>query len=385
MLAGVADLVGTLAAVANGGTFTVAGSTFQNDGLLVAANHDHLLVTSAISGGTGLIEVGGSAVARFTAAISADQTLVFTDGTGTLQLTNPGSFGATLTYFHGGNTIDLAGVIASQASWQAGTGGEPGALSIFNGATLLATLAIAGDYSEATFNVSPDGAGGSTITVTGPAPCFAAGTRVLTPKGGVAVERLREGDVVVTVAGGKERIQWIGYRHVDCRRHWNPERVLPVRIAAHAFGQGRPRRPLLLSPDHSVFVEGVLIPIRFLVNEQTIRQIEMASVSYFHIELERHEVVLAEGLPVETYLETGGRDAFANAGGATHLHPDFAPDEARVAMIWQSYGYAPLLGRNGELERTMRMLAIQAAMLGSEAGAHRRRGRVGTLSRSGAA
>ncbi len=128
-----------------------------------------------------------------------------------------------------------------------------------------------------------------------------------------------------------------------------------------------------------MFVEGVLIPIRFLVNEQTIRQIDMASVSYFHIELERHEAVLAEGLPVETYLETGGRDAFANAGGATQLHPDFAPDEARVAMIWQSYGYAPLLGRNGELERTIRMLGTQAGMLGCEAGARRRKGRAGGL------
>jgi len=375
VLAGVADLHGTLAAVANGGTFTVAGSTFQNDGLLVAGNHDHLLVTSAISDGTGVIEIGGSAVARFTAAIGAGQTLVFTDGTGTLQLTDPDSFGATLTFFHGGNTIDLAGVIASGASWQAGPGDQPGALSIFNGATLLATLAIAGDYSEATFNVNPDGAGGTAITVSGPAPCFVAGTRILTPKGGLAVERLREGDVVLTATGGRERIQWIGYRTIDCRRHYNPERVHPVRIAAHAFGQDRPRRPLLLSPDHSVFVEGVLIPIRFLVNEQTIRQIDMASVSYFHIELERHEVVLAEGLPVETYLETGGRDAFANGGGAMHVHPDFAPSEARVAMIWQSRGYAPLLGRNGELERTVRMLGVQAAMLGREAGRQGRRGR----------
>lgn len=375
VLAGVTDLHGTLAAVANGGTFTVAGGTLQNDGLLVAGNHDHLLVSSAISDGTGIIEIGSSAVARFTAAIGTGQTLVFTDGTGTLQLADPSSFGATLTFFHGGNTIELAGMIADNASWQAGSGDLPGALSIFNGATLLATLAIAGDYSEATFNVNPDGAGGSAITVTGPAPCFAAGTRILTPKGAVAVERLRQRDVVLTVRGGRERIQWIGYRTVDCRRHWNPERVLPVRIAAHAFGQDRPRRPLLLSPDHSVFVEEVLIPIRFLVNGQTIRQIDMESVSYFHIELERHEVVLAEGLPVETYLETGGRDAFANAGGVTQLHPDFAPDEARVAMIWRSYGYAPLLGNNGELERTVRMLEVQAAMLRHGRGTQRRRGR----------
>ena len=199
--------------------------------------------------------------------------------------------------------------------------------------------------------------------------CFTAGTRILTPRGGVAVERLREGGVVVTVTGKRARIQWIGRRNVDCQRHVNRERVLPIRIASHAFGQDRPKRPLLLSPDHSVFVEGVLIPIKFLANGSTIRQIEVNTVSYFHIELERHEVVLAEGLPVETYLETGGRNAFANASGAMQLHPDFAPDEGRVAMIWRSFGYAPLIGSNGEFERVTRMLEIQAAMLRRQHGA----------------
>jgi hypothetical protein len=371
-LGGVIDLRGTIKAIANGGTFTVVGNTLQNDGVLIAGNHEHLLVNTAISNGTGAIEIRGGAVACFTAAIGVGQTLVFADDTGTLQLASPSSFGATLTYFHAGNTIDLAGITATTATWQMGVDPQPGALSIFNGATLLATLSIAGDYSAATFHVNPDNAGGSTITVTGPAPCFAAGTRILTPRGAVAVERLRQGDLVLTVSGGRERIRWIGYRDVDCRRHINRERVLPIRIAAHAFGEDRPRRPLLLSPDHSVFVEGVLIPVRFLVNGSTIRQTDADTVSYFHIELDRHEVVLADGLPVETYLETGGRKAFANAAGAMQLHPDFAPVEARVAMIWQALGYAQLLGRNGEYERTVRMLAMQAAMLGCQSRAHRR-------------
>jgi hypothetical protein len=258
----------------------------------------------------------------------------------------------------------LAGITATAAAWQTGVGVQPGSLSIFNGTTLLATLAIAGDYSAANFHVSSDDAGGSVITVTGPAPCFARGTRILTPRGNVAVEQLHEGDMVLTVRGALERIRWIGYRDIECRRHINRERILPVRVAAHAFGQDRPQRPLLLSPDHSVFVEGVLIPVRFLENGSTIQQIDVDVVSYFHIELDRHEVVLAEGLPVETYLETGGRKAFANAAGPMQLHPDFAPDDALVAMIWRSFGYAPLLGANGEYERTMRMLAMQAAMLG---------------------
>lgn len=375
-LAGVTDLQGTIEAIASGGTFSIAGNALQNDGMLIAGNHEHLLVDTAISSGAGTTAISGSAVARFTAAIDAGQTLVFADDTGTLQLTDPSSFGGTLVRFQAGNTIDLAGITATTATWQAGVGAQPGALSILNGTTLLATLAIAGDYSAAIFQVNPDSAGGSAITVTGPAPCFAAGTRILTPRGAVAVERLHEGDTVLTVMGKRERIRWIGYRDVDCRRHINRERVLPIRIAAHAFGQDRPRRPLLLSPDHSVFVEGVLIPVRFLVNGSTIQQMAVATMSYFHIELDRHEVVLAEGLPVETYLETGGRRAFANADGAMQLHPDFAPDEARVAMIWRSFGYAPLLGCNGEYERTVRMLTMQAALLGREAGPRGRRRRV---------
>jgi Hint domain len=307
-------------------------------------------------------------VARFTTTVAATQSLAFADDTGTLQITNPSSFGATIFAFRVGNTIDLAGINATSASW------APGALSIFNGTTLLATLAIAGDYSAATFHVNSDGANGSAITVGAPAPCFAAGSRILTPRGNVAIERLREGDMVLTVSGKHERIQWIGYRHVDCRRHISPKRALPIRIAAHAFGQDRPKRPLLLSPDHSVYVEGVLIPIKFLVNDGTILQIDVDAVSYFHIELDRHEIVLAEGLPVETYLETGGRNAFANTGEVMQLHPDFAPDEARVAMIWQSFGYAPLIGSDGELERTMRMLEIQADLLCTPLRRRRRRG-----------
>jgi hypothetical protein len=90
-------------------------------------------------------------------------------------------------------------------------------------------------------------------------------------------------------------------------------------------------------------------------------------VTYYHVELPRHDVVLAEGLPAETYLETGARCAFENGGGAVQLHPDFAPDEVRVGMVWQSFGYAPLIGQDGQLERVRARLALQAQMLGYQA------------------
>jgi hypothetical protein len=116
-----------------------------------------------------------------------------------------------------------------------------------------------------------------------------------------------------------------------------------------------------------VFVEDVLIPIKHLVNGTTVTQIDVASVTYYHIELPRHDVVLAEGLPTETYLETGARFAFENGGGALQLHPDFAPDEARVGMVWQNFSYAPLIGSDGQLDRVRVRLALQAQMLGQQA------------------
>ena len=220
-----------------------------------------------------------------------------------------------------------------------------------------------------TLSVS-DGIAGSpttdTTTSVAIVPCFAAGTRIATPRGAIPVERLREGDTVLTVSGRTQPIQWIGCRTLDCNRHMSPERVKPIRIAPHAFGENRPRRALLLSPDHSVFVEDVLIPIKHLVNGATVTQIDVATVTYYHVELPRHDVVLAEGLPAETYLETGGRFAFENGGGAMQLHPDFAPDEARVGMVWQNFGYAPLIGTDGQLDRVRVRLALQALMLGHQ-------------------
>jgi hypothetical protein len=68
-------------------------------------------------------------------------------------------------------------------------------------------------------------------------------------------------------------------------------------------------------------------------------------------------------LPTETYLETGARFAFENGGDALELHPNFAPDEARVGMVWRNFSYAPLIGADGQLERVRGRLALQALML----------------------
>ncbi len=178
--------------------------------------------------------------------------------------------------------------------------------------------------------------------------CYRRGSRIATVAGMVAVEDLREGVVVRTHKGGAAAITWIGHRHIDCRRHTAPRQVWPVRIRAGAFGAGRPCRDLFLSPDHAVFVDGVLIPIKHLINDASIAQIETDDVTYYHVELPCHDVLLAEGLPAESYLDIGDRSGFANGDGALALYPDFA------SRTWDASGCAPLVVTGPVLEAVRR-------------------------------
>ena len=158
-------------------------------------------------------------------------------------------------------------------------------------------------------------------------PCFAAGTRILTPRGEIAVEDLREGDLVTTFSGRgpvHKPITWIGQMRESLERHPNPEKAAPVRIRAGAVAENIPHRDLLVSPDHAICLDGVLIPAKELVNDATIvQELDFGEVHYFHIELEQHDILLAEGLTAESYLDTGNRDAFA----AYRVTPFVAQDE----------------------------------------------------------
>jgi hypothetical protein len=143
-------------------------------------------------------------------------------------------------------------------------------------------------------------------------------------RGDVPVEDLVVGDTVVLHDGGTAPVVWLGYRTIDLDRHARPEAVLPIVIDAGAIDDGIPVRDLIVSPDHAFYLDGVLIPAKTLVNGATIRQLRRSEVTYFHVELPQHAIILAEGMAAESYLETGNRPAFENGGDAIILHPDFA-------------------------------------------------------------
>jgi len=192
-------------------------------------------------------------------------------------------------------------------------------------------------------------------------PCFAAGTRVMTARGEVPVEALRAGDLVVTLGrrGAWLRpVRWIGRRRVDGRRHPRPEAVLPVRIRAGALGPGTPHRDLRVSPDHALFLDGVLVPAAALVDGETILQ-EAAGgpVTYYHVELDAHDLLLAEGAPAESWLDCGNRHQFDNAGVVVALHARFEADRASAERCAElALPGTPALGR--VLERLARRRAV---------------------------
>jgi autotransporter-associated beta strand protein len=316
--------------------------------------------------------VGALAIAGTgTVALDADNT--FQGGisiqSGTLDLAHTGAAGGGAIRFDPG-VLEFAASAAPHVALENFTtadgivveGFAPTGHGFQNG-----TLTLDGANGNITLDLPGATAGAVTVATTAggnvdignvPAPCFAGGTRILTTRGEIPVEHLREGDLAMTVSGTARAIRWIGHRRVHCDRHPRPHDVWPVCVLADAFATGQPRRDLRLSPDHSVFIDGALVPIRYLINGGTIRQLRVAEVTYYHTELPVHDVILAEGLPCESYLDTGNRGAFANGGACVRMHPDFA------SRLWDGDACAPLVLGGPRLIAARRRVLAQAASLG---------------------
>jgi hypothetical protein len=386
---------GTISLTASGSTPLIASTSFSNAGTLAVGGGDHATVANGFSN-TGAVAVSSAGKLMFTTSnnsilsnaatidvasagslvvgaslagsgeitlatfgvadmFDTGNTVVFQDGKGTLRLEAPATFGGHIAGFQKGDKIDLPGQAVTKVSY-GGSTTAGGVLTVDNGTTVVASLNLLGNYTTGfTFGFTTDGGTGNDITVA----CYAEGTCIRTTTGEIAVEALRVGDRLPVVLGGRwARVRWIGHRRVDCRRHPKPEEVWPVRVQAGAFGTGAPHRDLLLSPDHAVLVGGVLIPIRYLMNGATIAQEPLDSVSYWHVELRRHGVILAEGLPCESFLDTGNRGAFENGGAVVQAHPDFA------LGVWKRRSCAPLVLSGPVLTAAKARLLARANALG---------------------
>ena len=315
-------------------------------------------VQAVFSGGleTGSIISGGGRLALQDASGAAEP-VVFAGSGGVLELDFVPVVPFAATGFVAGDKIDLG--LGSYSS--ASTVSAAGDLVTVNANGATITLDLVGTAGAA-FQLTSATAGSNVYTELSEVACYAAGTRIRTPSGESDVATLAPDDIVVTASGRQCPIKWIGHRIVDCRRHPEPEKVWPIQILAGAFGPQTPDRDLFLSPDHAVFAQGVLIPVKHLINGASITQVERGEIAYFHIELDQHDVILADNLPCESYLDNGSRSAFANGGAVLQLHPDFSPAE-RCEAVGETLGYAPLRIIGAEVEHVRAKLQRRAARL----------------------
>ncbi len=210
-----------------------------------------------------------------------------------------------------------------------------------------------------------DGSGSASNLVTSTVnevACFVAATRIRTADGEVAVEDLRIGDHVMTLSGAARAIKWIGVRAYDGRFIRGNRDVLPIRVRAGALGDHVPSRDLLISPRHALYLEGVLIEARDLVNGVSIVQAEKVDrVDYFHIELESHDVIFAEGAQAETFIDNDSRTMFQNVADYFALYPD----EGKKRRAKKSF--APRRDEGFEIEAARQKIAERAGLVATSA------------------
>jgi len=165
--------------------------------------------------------------------------------------------------------------------------------------------------------------------------CFLRGTGVLTTSGEVAVEDLKIGDALITSAGPRP-LKWVGIRTLTKGggTSWHPA-VAPVRIAKSALGDEVPHRDLLVSPDHGMWINDLLIPAKHLVNGRSVTQPnfdDLETLEYFLVDVGEHAVIVAEGAEAESFRYNGSKVACDNYadyekmyGAARAVMPAFAP------------------------------------------------------------
>ncbi len=186
-------------------------------------------------------------------------------------------------------------------------------------------------------------------------PCYCRGTRILTERGEIPVELLVIGETVVTRKNVARPIKWIGRRSYSGRFAQSGRVALPICIKANALDENLPRRDLWISPNHAMYLDGVLIEARDLVNGVSIVQPErLENVEYFHVELDSHDVIIAEGALSESFLDDDSRGMFHNAQGYYDLYPNGAVVLARYC--------APRLSEGYEVEAIRRKIELRAGL-----------------------
>jgi hypothetical protein len=170
--------------------------------------------------------------------------------------------------------------------------------------------------------------------------CFLKGTTIRTVDGDRKIEDLAVGDLLPTVFGGIRPIQWIGrysFKKSDRAKAWVRD-IRPVRVSRSALGPDIPHADLYVTQAHALLIDGILVPVCHLINDTSITlydPAELEALEFFHIKLELHDVIYAEGAPCETLVSVDENAA----NFAEYLRQYGSPmiEDARCAP-WVGYG-----------------------------------------------
>jgi len=244
------------------------------------------------------------------------------------------------TTINSGGVLSLDGFEADFEGLKISVGGKIEIQGIGNGSVYVTTLTsdglltlensnghpivsvqLSGDYTHETFTVSQDSSYDLFLTAVA-SPCYCAGTMIMSDQGEIAVEALQIGDRILNYKGEARKIKWIGRRSYSGRFIGRSLDLLPICFRAGSLDEALPRRDLWVSPHHAMYLDGLLIEAKDLLNGISIYQAAcVEKIEYFHIEFDSHDVIIAEGALAESFVDDNSRGLFHNARDYEALHP----------------------------------------------------------------
>jgi len=283
-------------------------------------NFDFGVATYAINGfgPSGTIAAGDTATmaalgVNFTYSSALSNSNIDTANSGMLNVRGTDTLAlapSNASHFFSNATLDFGIVFGTASvSFLNSTGGVVGQ---FTNADInpSGSLYFAGQFSSVRFKSSLLM---NIDTMTVSLNCFLTGTQIMTPSGPKPVEDLEQGDLISTALGGTTTLHWRGEQHVNAQFR-DPEKINPICVRADALRPGFPARDLYVSGDHALGIDGQLINAFCLVNGDTIYQVSRMSgeFTYHHLQTDCHELILAEAVPVESFVDYAGYDHFDN-------------------------------------------------------------------------
>jgi len=321
------DIAGGGSLDGNGAINLDDGSTLTLDGTFTADGGTLALYGGFGTGGSGQLQIDNQSTLQLNGSLVNAPTIAFTGGglAEDLQITDTTTSVTTPIdgFTSHADTIDLSFLADGSNTATATLNSSDDVLTVSApGGTVTLQLDTGESYSGLTFLANEDSSGGTEVTIA----CYRLGTRIRTVHGEVPVEELQIGEDVMTVAGIARPIKWIGQRSYSGRFASGNKKILPVCFKPGSLAEGMPKRNLWVSPNHAMYIDGLLIQAEDLVNGDNVVQAEAKdTIRYFHIELESHDVILAEGAWSETFIDDHSRMMFHNAADYFGRYPN-APD-----------------------------------------------------------